>query len=275
MALFQEDDSFFSVTVERGNHVEFSITQADSPIYSVWMTLEQHGDKFVGKDHSLLIDDGDFIDAVYTFGQQQVQSGNATVGNIEFIPYNESTPVPYSADLAAITELLEDIHGEEYVMEDWTGLGDEEKYGLTFSYLETLDFSIVRQGAYVIAKGMSLGASAAGFAAKFPTPYQTALRGLSYVLRISSVATTIIQAQATVDHYSCDATYGRDVLIDGAGPYWHSAHQYVYSAMVNMEDTSRPYLEETEPDVYYPDPQRIFDSYVIQREQAYENYQNQ
>ena len=275
VALFQEDESFFSVTVERGNHVEFSITQADTPIYSVWTTLEQLGDEFVGKDHSLLIDDSYFIDAVYTFGQQQVQSGNATVGNIEFIPYDPSAPVPHSVDLAILRGLVEDIHGQRYDMEDWTGFGDEDKYGLTFSYLETLDIEEDIGGVFTISDGLSLGAAASKFAARFLVNAATALTVLGVVLGVASAVTSLILDKADIFYYDYAVTYARDVLIDGAGPYWHGAHQYYYTGYINMTDTNPPYLLETAPDTYFPEPENIFNSYVIQRERAYENYQNQ
>ena len=280
VALFREEDLegekpiYYSITLESSDKIEFASSEIGGIVNSVWMTLDDMGTIVLEGDFLSLIHDNVFLQKVKDYGTTQISQGNAEVFCVDVVSFTDevSYPVPLDLNYGALRDKLEAIHGEAHTMEEWQAA--ENKYGLKFEYVENLDLPIRTSRQFTVSDGMSLGSLATSIAGVFPLAYATILSKLSILLGVAAFASTLLQSTKIMT-YTCEATYERMVLINGKGPYHEAWRQVYYIGLVEMGNDSAPELVKSEQEDFYDPPSRIFESYVIQRERAYENYKNQ
>lgn len=272
MKSFYDGEIVYVITVLANGETEFVWAELGGTV----RTLRLEADDVIltgGTGSEDLISNESYVEAVKNYSLSHIAESKDIYDYEEkkkiLQPESIGTKGMIEADYDALMEQIEDIHGPEHVMYNWTGIASETIGELTFEYKENLSYGMTYRDTLAYAAGMTLGEVIASLLSKIPG-ISAPMSVIANVLGVASAVTTVIALSGKLASYNGSATYVRFVLIDGKGPYFDSHWVTSYDGWIKEGEPGSATLVET--DSYYTPTQSIFENYGIQRQRAIENY---
>lgn len=270
MASFYDGNLVYVITVWLNGDIEFSWAPVGGAVSSTKFSLNDinitdtsdsldfiSNETFINSAKEYGLKSSNESTVIYELSESSLvnTSGNITITGMEISDYN------------ALIAQMEELHGEEYTMENWTS--SNVVGGLSYDYKENLNYDMVYRDSVRYTRNMTLGSLITTLLATIPG-ISAPMSIIAAVLGVSAAENAYLVDDGQIASYYGAAVYTRFVLVDNSGPYYECYHTIDYDGWIKVGAPGSAELLETGD--YYNPSQSMFDSAVLQRQRATENY---